>query len=308
MTGRRENPLTATGDLRLLAERLRKIRESSRVTYRQMEPLANYTASALSQAAGGQRCPTWDCVEGYLKACGFTERAGIEEVRRLWESAATERQVRGGRVAADQEPDQQAPLPEATGPEPRPAPDAGCDPRDFKDFLDFVQGLKHVREKAGLSVKKLIEVSEANAESKSFDGWLGKSVALRKTTVYDVMNGKVRPSEDFTIAFVAACGLSYDEIYAWGHCYRKLQGEESRAAAALKALTGTTPALPPTDLTGEIPPETDDVPAAPPTRHRRIAIRIVRPGYTVEISEETLKFTGIVLVALAVLLVVFLDN
>ncbi|WP_374202078.1 helix-turn-helix domain-containing protein [Streptomyces sp. AC550_RSS872] len=71
MAGRPESPLDpSAGPVARLAAELRKLRaEAGGPTYRVMAQRAGQGASALSQAAAGERLPTRPVVLAYASAC-----------------------------------------------------------------------------------------------------------------------------------------------------------------------------------------------------------------------------------------------
>ncbi|MFI1734898.1 helix-turn-helix domain-containing protein [Streptomyces acidicola] len=72
---RPESPLPpdTSPPLRKLAEMLRKLREESDLSYRDMSAAANVSAASLSRAASGRQVPTPELLGAYLKACGVPE-------------------------------------------------------------------------------------------------------------------------------------------------------------------------------------------------------------------------------------------
>lgn len=71
----------AAGPLQSFAYDLRKVRaEAGNLTYRVLAKAAGYSATTLSEAAGGLRKPTLDVVLAYVGAC----RGDVETWRRRW--------------------------------------------------------------------------------------------------------------------------------------------------------------------------------------------------------------------------------
>lgn len=84
--GRPERPITTSQDaVRRLAIDLRALRKAAGApTYRAMAEQVHFSASALSQAANGQRLPTLAVVQAFVAACGGDR----EEWTRRWHDAA----------------------------------------------------------------------------------------------------------------------------------------------------------------------------------------------------------------------------
>ncbi|WP_416974262.1 helix-turn-helix domain-containing protein [Streptomyces sp. 4F14] len=85
MAGRPELPLDPeAGPVQRLAHELRELRRAAGgPAYRAMAERAGCAASTLSQAAAGERLPSWPVVEGYARACGG-DPALLEP---LWQTA-----------------------------------------------------------------------------------------------------------------------------------------------------------------------------------------------------------------------------
>jgi hypothetical protein len=72
----------ATGPLQSFAYELRKVRiEAGNPTYRALAKIAGYSATTLSEAAGGLRRPSLDVVLAYVGACG----GDVEAWRSRWD-------------------------------------------------------------------------------------------------------------------------------------------------------------------------------------------------------------------------------
>ncbi len=266
MIGRAENPLPTTPSaLCELAARLREIRTGAgSPVYRTMAKTGLMTASALSQAAGGHKYPTWECVEAYLRGC-HANALTVDTVRTLWEAAEAEKNLKkkAKQAAADQ-PEQGTPQPllaehlsldEPEWPGALPPMLSPADgPRRLSDFNDLADVLRTIMERAGLTAREVIARSEQRAAAGP-DGV--KKIVLKKTTVYNVLNGTVTASETFTRGFLQACDLPTAQINAWIHNHQALQRQQQHAVSALKALrTGLFPDD--TTVTIEIPASSDE--------------------------------------------------
>ncbi|MEU6681509.1 helix-turn-helix transcriptional regulator [Streptomyces sp. NPDC046925] len=78
-------PATSPMEVAELARELRALRQSSRLTYKQLASQSHYSAAALSTAASGTTVPKWELVEAYVRGCGFT--GGLTSWRRLYQNA-----------------------------------------------------------------------------------------------------------------------------------------------------------------------------------------------------------------------------
>jgi transcriptional regulator with XRE-family HTH domain len=77
---RPENPIDPhAGPVAKFATGLRRLREDADLTYRELSRLAHTSASALSQAANGQKVPSWEVTAAFVQACG----GDLEQWRRL---------------------------------------------------------------------------------------------------------------------------------------------------------------------------------------------------------------------------------
>ncbi|QNP75334.1 hypothetical protein IAG44_41985 [Streptomyces roseirectus] len=85
MAGRPELPVDPeAGPVQRLAHTLRELRRAAGgPAYRAMAKTAGFAATTLSQAAAGERLPSWPVVEGYARACG-ADPAPLEP---LWKAA-----------------------------------------------------------------------------------------------------------------------------------------------------------------------------------------------------------------------------
>ncbi|MFJ9041127.1 hypothetical protein ACIRF8_31735 [Streptomyces sp. NPDC102406] len=86
--GRPEKPFDAdAGPVQRFAAELRALRaEAGGPTYRAMAQRSSYSPPALSQAAAGERLPTWAVTAAYVTACGGDAAAW----EKRWQAAATE--------------------------------------------------------------------------------------------------------------------------------------------------------------------------------------------------------------------------
>jgi hypothetical protein len=83
--GRPERPLDpAAGPVEGFASQLRELRDQAgRPKYSTMALRAHRSRTGLSEAAGGERLPTWDTTEAFVRACG----GDVASWRERWEQA-----------------------------------------------------------------------------------------------------------------------------------------------------------------------------------------------------------------------------
>lgn len=111
---RPEKPLSGSGPLAEFAAQLRALREQAgRPTYKRLEKVAGFSASTLSEAAGGAKFPTWDVTLAYVTACG----GDAGRWRDRWE---TTRRVIEAEPA--QQPDAHVEQPSRDTPQPQISP------------------------------------------------------------------------------------------------------------------------------------------------------------------------------------------
>ncbi|MCD0447603.1 helix-turn-helix domain-containing protein [Actinocorallia sp. API 0066] len=81
---RLERPVeTDSRELRRLVTWLRRQRQRSGLTYRELGMRVGCSGSRLSRAASGRSVPPWPAVEAYARGCGVD----LSRARRLWEDA-----------------------------------------------------------------------------------------------------------------------------------------------------------------------------------------------------------------------------
>lgn len=86
---RSERPLDSDGSaLTEFAADLRRLRQDAdSPTYRELARRAHYSATTLSDAAGGRKLPTLDVTLAYVRACG----GDADEWRQRWHAEAAPR-------------------------------------------------------------------------------------------------------------------------------------------------------------------------------------------------------------------------
>jgi hypothetical protein len=124
---RPESPVEGSGPLKDLARELRRIRsQAGNPGYRAVAASARYSKEALSAAARGDECPTWEVTKAFADACDPTgdEAAAL---RRIWEKAS---KTGKRRRAAARRPEH-AGTPSHAPARGAPRPDPAGTPADF---------------------------------------------------------------------------------------------------------------------------------------------------------------------------------
>lgn len=87
--GRKRNPIQDSGPVGQFAQKLRtRMDQTPGLTFRKMGVVANYSHSALAEAASGKKFPTWEATQAFLKGCQATE-SEIETWKQEWAQTQT---------------------------------------------------------------------------------------------------------------------------------------------------------------------------------------------------------------------------
>jgi transcriptional regulator with XRE-family HTH domain len=215
---RPENPIDPhAGPLAEFAEGLRRLRKLADLDYRELAQRAHVSASALSQAASGQKLPTWEVTAAFVRACG----GDLESWRTRWDTVAAETgvELRRRRVAASRhEPRHDAP----STPDGRPVENDA--PRLDSIVLpqDFHQALKSQRVHAGNpSLRALGTAAER----------IGR--ALPRSTLADALARTDRlPPVDLVEAFLSACDVPAAQLDAWRSAWARTAYHAQRGPTA----------------------------------------------------------------------------
>lgn len=88
---------TADGPLAQFAIDLRELRAAAGLTYRALGEQAHYSHTSLSRAAKGERLPSWETTQAFVRACGANPEE-VEEWHHRW--AAVREQLKSSEDAA----------------------------------------------------------------------------------------------------------------------------------------------------------------------------------------------------------------
>jgi WD40 repeat protein/energy-coupling factor transporter ATP-binding protein EcfA2 len=198
---RPENPIDPhAGPLAEFATGLRRLRERADLTYRELSRQAHTSASALSQAANGQRVPSWEVTAAFVQACC----GDLEEWQTRWEAVADQTHaVQGVADSGDAGRAAASPAGGALREDscPGEVPVLGV----VISAQDFHAALKSQRQRAGSpSLREL----EAAAERQGH--------VLRRSSLSDTLGrtGRLPPIE-FVDRFLAACKVPESELADW---------------------------------------------------------------------------------------------
>ncbi|MFJ9821049.1 helix-turn-helix domain-containing protein [Streptomyces sp. NPDC101151] len=217
---RPENPLDPhAGPLADFAAGLRRLRKHAGLTYRELAQQAHTSASALSQAANGQKLPTWEVTAAFVRACG----GDLNEWQTRWEE-----------VAGQTDEIRRAPRPIPSAPPVQAMDTAGRDSSaedapplgSMVSVGDFHAALRSLRQRAGNpSLRDLEAAAQRHGH------------ALRRSTLSDALGRSERlPPLEFVDAFLAACEVAGPELDDWHvawarvayHAQRQSEPEDPR--------------------------------------------------------------------------------
>jgi hypothetical protein len=189
-SGRPEKPISSVGGGPIveLAAALRRLRNESGLTYRQLAALTGYRIPTLSAAASGTRLPSRDVTSTWVRACHGDERS----VLALWERA----------YATMERPTPESPG--LTGRPPRPGRHASP--------ADFVHEMRRLKVWAGDP-----SLTTLNHRSRG---------ELPPSTVSEALRKDRLPRRELAVAFARACGLEDDEIREWERSWNAIQARE----------------------------------------------------------------------------------
>jgi WD40 repeat protein len=210
---RPENPLDPhAGPLADFAAGLHGLRTGTGLTYRVLAQRAHTSASALSQAANGQKVPTWEITAAFVQACG----GDLDEWRVRWEELAAEANERAPGAAPSAAAGQ---APSAAGTD-EPQPPVGQLLISVASVEEFHKALKARRMRAGgPSLRDL----EAAAQRKGH--------VLRRSTLSDMLGRTERlPPIGFVDAFLAACEVTGAELDDWHAAWARVAYRAQRQA------------------------------------------------------------------------------
>lgn len=257
---RPENPIPETSPvpLRNFADKMRSCRTAKGISYRDMAKLANYSASALSQAASGKELPSWELTRAYIRACDQGEsqwRAFWEETRSLLSRPAP---VPPG-DAPVVPPPSAAPHPEIRPVEspdtlvtvkPPPAPESS--PLSLMRERDLTAALRDLRVRAGQPSLRELE--------KRMTHYL-----VSRSTMSRIFSGHSFPRLDVLIALARACDASGAEVEQLRQLWmeRVLADRQQFAPAAVTQSEAPVEENAPTGQPAEVVLEQPSTPARP---------------------------------------------
>ena len=208
---RPEKPISANNPLAQFANGLRALRQSAKLTYRQLSAATHYSTSVLSMAAGGQHLPTWEVTSAYVKACG----GSLDQWHRLWIQLSDE--------SADTQ--DIAPTYKSGIADGLPHPDEVNTP------AELAASLRALRHQIGDPSYNELSKAAQTTQKRS-----GRSLTLPRSTVSDMLTYG-RPSIETLLAFLAVCKVPESQVTVW------LAARERAMSTAQSGLAQQAPGL-----------------------------------------------------------------
>jgi transcriptional regulator with XRE-family HTH domain len=247
--GRPEKPITSEGQVATFAKKLRALRLAAAVgdnhvrNYKSMAARVGVAASTLSQAASGEKLPTWRVTTAYLEACDVTDEEEIVLVRKEWELAAAEakRQMASAGAVLPQVPSQRTAPSQRAAPSERtdavPVPAANQYPvRRHRvktacpaglaaavTMSDLVAVLNDLLEDQGLNAAQRLPLAA---------GEDGHPNLLDALPVQNILTGKQRPTLGVIWQIVNACGGTSSDLAEWASAMQRIEAAERPRAIA----------------------------------------------------------------------------
>lgn len=192
--GRPEKPLDATaGPLVELAAELRRLREKSGLTYRELAVRTGRALSTLTAAAAGQRLPSWPVTHAWTDACNGDKEAVLGLYERA--CAATGRPAPGQDLAGIEPPD----------------------PAEARTPAEYNAAMVRLQAWAGhLSLRTLNRRSGGR---------------LPPSTVCETLRRERLPRHDLMLAFIDACGIRGEAAAQWERSWTVISRREHPAPA-----------------------------------------------------------------------------
>jgi hypothetical protein len=215
---RPERPIDpGSGPLAEFALGLRELRQrAGKITYRQLHRSSGRTASALSEAASGNRLPTLQITMAYVRACG----GNLQEWERRWQETKTAVTTRAAPARQQKlTTERRKYLARAslmtTAPDGSAAPAADSapprrpDPRVIHTIPHLISELNRLRIWHGNpSLRDLARDSEH---------------AFGPSTLGEALNRQDRlPSFSLLTAFVTTCGEPSELVEQWQNAWRQI--------------------------------------------------------------------------------------
>ncbi|WP_433608691.1 helix-turn-helix domain-containing protein [Dactylosporangium sp. CA-139114] len=200
-----------------MARQLRALREAAQVSYGELGRRVYYSGTAMSMTAatGGGTIPSWSKVEKFVTACGVTDAGELAAWRQRYDAAA---------AAARPAPTNPAPTEGAA------AADELVDPAAAQTRAQFGAGLRALRNQAGLSYKQVADSSKG---------------VLAKSTVGDLLVGRIWPTEATVKTFVSVCAQQIPvDVDAWLTAWQRItaaNAQPRRTVTSTRALASRAP-------------------------------------------------------------------
>jgi transcriptional regulator with XRE-family HTH domain/tetratricopeptide (TPR) repeat protein len=224
------------GPLAEFASGLRTLREGKHLTLRQLSQRTSYGRSVLSEAASGTAFPSWDVTEAYVQACGGSAdewRPRWEEAKRRWDEVRRTRQPamerdRGFYDEIGHRGGTERSRSAAAGPAAGPTAfrSIADDPTQINTFAELARALNDLRRAHALTFAALERRAQVLSER------VGRSQALPKSTVSDMLTGKSVPTKERLITFLTVCGIADQDVGQWRAAWDRAATAYTRDRAA----------------------------------------------------------------------------
>jgi transcriptional regulator with XRE-family HTH domain len=228
-----------------MARRLRELRQAANVTYSQMSQRAMYSTTALSMTAatGNATMPPWAKVRAFVTACGIKDPEEITRWRRDYDEATAAVQ----HAVAPRMPASDGPVPVSV----------------VRTRTQFAAGLRALRQEAALSYQQLID---------------GSGGGLAKSTISDLLTGRIRPTETTVRTFLTACQQRIPvDIDEWIATLHRIYAGDQPASCPSANPPKPDPSAPAADSEAVMPAQPDRLDRRPPP------LREARPAAAVAV-------------------------
>ena len=239
----------ATSPVAAFAYQLRELRRGRNLTLANLADQTFYARSTLSVAFSGEKLPTWEVTSRIVRACGGTN-SDEQLWRARWEAARQGQRPEDVKVTA-------APNGHHSSrhgasrrfTQSRQSADdlEAPDPRTARSMADLARQLDMLRQRRGLTWRRLAELSEEDQ-----DDSIAATPAvgpLAASTMHDAIVIREAPPLGLLLRVVQLCGGSLNDLVEWGTRWARIYQDETQAAASRQS---KRPIPAPTRTSGEL--------------------------------------------------------
>ena len=234
----------SAGPAAAFAYQLRELQHECGLTLSELAEKTFYARSTLSVGLSGEKVPTWDVVNGIVKACGCTD-SDEQLWRARWEAARQGRSPEDVKAATEQTG--RSSKRRGTSRKPgysrqRTQDSEAPDPRTARSMADLARQLDMLRQHRGLTWRRLAELSEDDQD----DSTAGTSSVgpLAASSMHDAIVVREAPPLGLLLHVVQLCGGSPKELVEWGTRWAQIYGtqtgtsRQNRRHATAPTITG----------------------------------------------------------------------